>query len=88
MQVDRSGSMGLFQKSLTGIKNFFLFRVPMNDWKAKLERPHIFKVQPGKIIVCVERSLVKPLYANSTVTSLIFFCKYMQWNGRNIVANV
>ena len=47
----------LFQKSLTGIKNLFLFRVPMNpqkDWKAKLERPHFLKVQPGKITVCPE----------------------------------
>jgi hypothetical protein len=46
--------MGLFQKSLAGIKNFFLLWVPMNpkkDWKAKLERPHFFKVQPGKITV-------------------------------------
>ena len=48
--------MGLFQKSLIGIKKIFLFRVPMNpqkDWKAKLERPHFFKVQPGKITVCI-----------------------------------
>ena len=45
--------MGLIKKSLTGIKKIFLFRVPMNpqkDWKAKLERPHFFKVQPGKIM--------------------------------------
>ena len=55
--------MGLFQKSLTGIKNSFLFRVSMNpqkDWKAKLERPHFFKVQPGKIQVCLCRESVKP----------------------------
>ena len=46
--------MGLFQKSLTGIENFFLLRVPMNpkkDWKAQLERPHFFKVQSGKMKV-------------------------------------
>ena len=47
--------MELFQKSLAGNKIFFLFRVPINpykDWKAKLERPHFFKVQPGKVTVC------------------------------------
>ena len=56
IQVDKSEKMGLFHKSLIGIGNFFLFRVPMNpykDWKAKLERPHFFKVHSGKITVCL-----------------------------------
>ena len=63
--------MRLFQKSLTGIKNFFLFWIPMNfqkDWKAKLERSHFFKVQPGKITVCPV--LMKLLY--SWLSSLIY----------------
>ena len=41
-------------KNPSRIKKIFLFWVPMNtkkDWKAKLERPHFFKVQSGKITV-------------------------------------
>ena len=36
IQVDKSGQMGFFQKSLAQIINFFLFTVPMKDWKVKL----------------------------------------------------
>ena len=69
--------MGLFQKSLTGIKNFFLFRVPMNpqkDWKAKLERPYFFKVQLGKITVCFV--LIQKLLISNAYSLLKYgFCK-------------
>ena len=51
--------MGLSQKSLTGIQEFFLFRIPMNPskgWKAKLERDYLFKIQFGKMTVCTSSS--------------------------------
>ena len=46
--------MGLPQKSLTGIQEFFYFlfpRIPLKEWKAKLERTHFYEAQSGKITV-------------------------------------
>ena len=50
--------MGLSQKSLTQIANFFLFRVPMNpqtDWKAKLDRDRFFKDRSDRITVWLNK---------------------------------
>ena len=45
------------QESLGGSEKFFLHWVPMNSqqcWKPKLERAYSFRVQSGKITVCIE----------------------------------
>ena len=49
IQVDKSELMGLFQKSLTGIKESYEW---LERLEAKMERPHFLKVQSGKITVC------------------------------------
>ena len=44
------------QESFTGFQKLFLHRLPVSSyqcWKAKLERTHFFKVQSGKITVCI-----------------------------------
>ena len=44
------------QESLTGFQKLFLHRLPVSSyqcWKAKLEQTHFFKVQSGKITVCI-----------------------------------
>ena len=44
------------QESLGGSEKFFLHWMPMNSyqcWKPKLERAYSFRVQSGKITVCV-----------------------------------
>ena len=54
--------MGLSQKSLTGIKKLFLFRVsmdPLKDWKVKLKRVHFIKVQYGRITVCLHFEFIE-----------------------------
>ena len=53
IQVDKSGYMGLFQKSLTAIKNFFLFVCYecLERLEGKIGEAPFFKVQPGKITV-------------------------------------
>ena len=43
------------QESLPGTQKFFLLCMritPYKDWKVKLERVHIYKIQSGKITVC------------------------------------
>ena len=51
--ADKSGYyIGLFQKCIIAFEKIFLFWVPMNDWKAKLESAYVFMLKYSKITVC------------------------------------
>ena len=51
------------QKCIKAFEKFFLFWVPMNIWKAKLESGHSFMLKYSKITVCFKilfRALMHP----------------------------
>ena len=69
------------QESLIGIQKIFLFCVPMTPqkhWKAKLERPHFFKVRSDEITVCFQEARRNPFkcyFVLSSPTKLVGIIK-------------